>query len=155
MGSETLAAALEREHREIDGGIETFTAALAEGKRDPAPLVAALEGLRRHIYLEEEFLFPPLKTAGLMIQIFAMLRQHGDLWKAMAALEGQLGDDSAPEVVLASCRDLLAQLDKHNTIEEPVIYPQADTVLSAPASAELAAFLAGGRMPEGWTCAKG
>jgi regulator of cell morphogenesis and NO signaling len=154
MGSETLAGALEREHREIDGGIETFTAALAEGKRDPAPLVRAMAGLRRHIYLEEEFLFPPLKTAGLMIQIFAMLRQHGDLWKTMAALDDLLGSDSAPDVVLASCRDLLAQLDKHNMIEEPVIYPQADTVLSAPANAELAAFLDSGRMPEGWTCAK-
>jgi regulator of cell morphogenesis and NO signaling len=154
MGSETLAGALEREHREIDGGIETFTAALAEGTSDPAPLLRAMEGLRRHIYLEEEFLFPPLKTAGLMIQIFAMLRQHGDLWKAMAALDAQLGSDSAPEAVLASCRDLLAQLDKHNSIEEPVIYPQADTVLAAPANAELVAFLAGGRMPEGWTCAK-
>ena len=53
------------------------------GKADPAPLAGAIAALRRHIYLEEEFLFPPLKTAGLMIQIFAMLRQHGDLWKAM------------------------------------------------------------------------
>ena len=154
MAMQTLGAALEREHHEIDAGIEAATAQ-PPGPEGIQSLRAAMTALRRHIYLEEEFLFPPLKTAGLMIQIFAMLRQHGDLWRAMAALEGQLGDDSAPEVVLASCRDLLAQLDKHNTIEEPVIYPQADTVLSAPASAELVAFLAGGRMPKGWTCAKG
>lgn len=154
MESETLAGALEREHREIDGGIETFSAALAQGRYDAEPLLRATAGLRRHIYLEEEFLFPPLKTAGLMIQVFAMLRQHGELWRAMDALDAQLGDDVGSELLLASCRELLAQLNTHNKIEEPVIYPQVDAALSAPASEELSAFLASGRMPDGWVCAK-
>lgn len=154
MESETLAGALEREHREIDGGIEAFSAALAQGRYDAEPLLRATAGLRRHIYLEEEFLFPPLKTAGLMIQVFAMLRQHGELWRAMDALDAQLGDDVGSELLLASCRELLAQLNTHNKIEEPVIYPQVDAALSAPASEELSAFLASGRMPDGWVCAK-
>ena len=42
MESVTLASALETEHREIDGGIEAFTAGLAAGKNDPAPLVRAI-----------------------------------------------------------------------------------------------------------------
>jgi regulator of cell morphogenesis and NO signaling len=154
MGSETLAGALEREHRAIDGGIETFTTALAEGKKDTEPLVQAMDGLRRHIYLEEQFLFPPLRTAGLMIQIFAMLKEHGELWRSMDGLDALLGADSDSEAILYACREFLAQLAKHNKIEEPVIYTQADKVLSAPASAELSEFLAAGQMPEGWACAK-
>ncbi len=42
MGNETLSAALEREHHEIDAGIEAFTAIHAA--LDTAPLKRALEG---------------------------------------------------------------------------------------------------------------
>ena len=63
MESETLGAALEREHREIDGGIEAFIEGLPEGKDQTEPLLRSVNGLRRHIYLEEEFLFPPLREA--------------------------------------------------------------------------------------------
>lgn len=62
LDSPTLRAALEREHHEIDAGIEKFL-------EDPAPtqsLATAFTALRRHIYLEEEYLFPPLRAEGLM-----------------------------------------------------------------------------------------
>ena len=154
MESVTLASALETEHREIDGGIEAFTAGLAAGKNDPAPLVRAIAGLRRHIYLEEEFLFPPLRDAGMAIQLFVMLRQHGELWTSMDALEGLLAGTAQPDALTAACTELLALLDRHNTKEEPIIYPQADKVLTESASTELSAFLASGRMPEGWVCEK-
>lgn len=154
MEGVTLATALEREHREIDGGIEAYTAGLAEGKNDTAPLLRAMDGLRRHIYLEEEFLFPPLRAGGLMVQLFVMVREHGDLWKTMEALDASLAADEASDALLELCTTLLAQLDKHNTKEEPIIYPQADAVLSEEASAQLKAFLDSGRMPEGWVCQK-
>jgi hemerythrin-like domain-containing protein len=152
--SETLGAALEREHREIDGGIEAFIESLPGGLDQTEPLLRAMSGLRRHIYLEEEFLFPPLREAGMMVPLFVMLRQHGELWQTMDALSSQLGAGSDAEAVSASCRGLLTLLDQHNSKEEPIIYPQADTILTADASAELSAFLASGTMPEGWTCTK-
>lgn len=154
MEGVTLATALEREHREIDGGIEAYTAGLAERKNDTAPLLRAMDGLRRHIYLEEAFLFPPLRAGGLMVQLFVMVREHGDLWKTMEALDASLAADEASDALLELCTTLLAQLDKHNTKEEPIIYPQADAVLSEEASAQLKAFLDSGRMPEGWVCQK-
>jgi hemerythrin-like domain-containing protein len=152
--SETLGAALEREHREIDGGIEAFVESLPGGLDQTEPLLRAMSGLRRHIYLEEEFLFPPLREAGMMVPLFVMLRQHGELWQTMDALSSQLDAGSDADAVSASCRGLLTLLDQHNSKEEPIIYPQADTILTADASAELSAFLASGTMPEGWTCAK-
>jgi hypothetical protein len=150
----TLGAALEREHRDIDGGIEDFIAHSTDGVGDPAPLVRAMAGLRRHIYLEEEFLFPPLKAAGMMMPIFVMLREHGGLWNTMDALEARLGEAATDDSVVNACRDLLALLDAHNSKEEPIIYTQADGILSAEASNELREFLADGRTPDGWTCAQ-
>lgn len=150
----TLGTALEREHRDIDGGIEEFIAHSTDGAGDPAPLVRAMTGLRRHIYLEEEFLFPPLKAAGMMMPIFVMLREHGGLWNAMDALEAQLGAATNDESLVNACRELLALLDAHNSKEEPIIYTQADRILSAEASDELREFLSDGHTPDGWTCAQ-
>lgn len=152
MAANPLEAALEREHRVIDGGIEEYAAALERGVHDPDPLRHSLSGLRRHIYLEERFLFPPLREAGLMMPIMVMLREHGSLWRAMDGLDGMLAEDAGADALLSASRELLAQLDKHNSKEEPILYARADEVLDAAASSELSAFLDDGRLPEGWVC---
>lgn len=149
----TLGAALEAEHRAIDGGIEAYLATLEGGSADAGPLQQAMAGLRRHIYLEEQFLFPPLRASGMMMALLVMVKEHGELWRAMDALDALLPSGSADELSTA-CRDLLALLDKHNTKEEPIIYTKADDVLSAPAGDELRDFLATGTTPEGWVASK-
>lgn len=148
----TLGAALEREHRDIDGGIEEFIAHSTDGAGDPAPLVRAMTGLRRHIYLEEEFLFPPLKAAGMMMPIFVMLREHGQLWATMAGLDEALAEPVDAAAVAAARDVLTTQLAAHNGKEEPIIYPYADTGLSEPTSVQLREFLATGLTPPGWVC---
>lgn len=153
--SGTLSAALEREHREIDEGIETFVAGLAEGKEDPTPLKRAMEALRRHIYLEEEFLFPPLREAGMMAPIFVMLREHGGLWQAMERLEAEIDKGVSADSARERCTELLSLLDQHNSKEEPIIYPQVDAVLTPETTDYLQKFLASGRIPEGWVCQRG
>ncbi len=152
METGTLGAALEREHREIDGGIEAFTKSSGDGIADPEPLLRAMAGLRRHIYLEEQFLFPPLRDAGMVPPVMVMLREHGALWETMDVLESALRGGPDADGVLDTCAELLAQLASHNSKEEPIIYPQADGILTAGASAELRAFLDSGQMPEGWVC---
>jgi regulator of cell morphogenesis and NO signaling len=154
MTTTTLAAALEVEHRDIDDGIERFLAGLEHGNVSTEPLTRAASALRRHIFLEEEFLFPPLRDAGLFAPIFVMLREHGEIWDALDALDAGLSDDPEGAAVSQRCRGLLAQLERHNFKEEPIIYPQADTVLPAPAADRLRAFLDAGRLPEGWVCAR-
>lgn len=149
-----LAAALEREHGEIDAGIEVFLTGQAEGQPCAQPLRQALSALRRHIFLEEEFLFPPLRDAGLVAPIFVMLREHGEIWDTVDALDAQLAINPGAAAMSEICRALLAQLERHNSKEEPIIYPQADTVLTAAATSSLRTFLATGRMPEGWVCAR-
>ncbi|MCC6375692.1 MAG: hemerythrin domain-containing protein [Microbacteriaceae bacterium] len=154
MTEGTLAAALEQEHREIDGGIEEYTAALGRGEADPTPLKRAMAGLRRHIYLEEEILFPPLKKGGGVMAIFVMLKEHGEIWDAMDALDSMLDGTDTSDEKLDACRELLSKLDNHNSKEEPIIYPQADNALDAESSSRLRAFLAEGKLPDGWRCEK-
>jgi regulator of cell morphogenesis and NO signaling len=152
MAEGTLSAALEREHREIDAGVDAFQAGLTRGETVAEPLKQALAALRRHIYLEEEFVFPPLRAAGMVPPVFVMLREHGELWTTMDALEAELAAEPQIDGLRATCQTLVVQLKTHNDKEEPIIYPQADTVLDAEARQRLMSFLESGAMPDGWVC---
>ena len=152
MPSLALSAALKREHREIDSEIETFIEKLDCGSVQPEPLTAALEALRRHIYLEEVFLFPPIREGGMVMPIFVMMREHGQLWRTMDTLQDLLADGNDRQRLRDTCGQLLDQLDQHNSKEEPVIYSHVDTDLPPHTTAELARFIETGRTPDGWIC---
>jgi regulator of cell morphogenesis and NO signaling len=166
-----LYTALEREHREIDAGIEAYTSgrvgatastdsltteAVTTEAVTTEVLTTAIGALRRHIYLEEEFLFPPLRAAGMMAPVFVMLREHGELWQTLDLLEAELGGGSERggdrEAVLTRCAELTAQLAAHNAKEEPILYAQADAVLTDAAAAELTSFLDRSGLPDQWVC---
>lgn len=149
MTTESLAVALAGEHAEIDDGIEAFAKGPVGRNRDPEPLIRAIRALRRHIYLEEEFLFPPLREAGLVAPVFVMLREHAQIWNTLDALERDVAAGSSGTPMLAQCDALTAQLQHHNLKEERILYPQADDVLTA---AQRACLLAGGDPPPGWVC---
>ena len=152
MTSLTLSAELTREHREIDNAIEAFIEKLDRGSVQAELMTDTLEALRRHIYLEEVFLFPPLREAGIVMPIFVMMREHGQLWHTMGELAELLADGNDSQRLRDTCRQLLDQLHQHNSKEEPVIYPNADADLPPHTSAELTRFIETGRTPEGWVC---
>lgn len=145
MEDETLGAALEREHREIDREI----ARAASGDRPGAVLAAAMAALRRHIYVEEEVVFPSVNHGGMMAPLFVMRREHGEMWQTMDALAAAgTGAASHPD----SASALVAQLDSHNAKEESIVYAQADALIGAGEVARLLRALESVRMPEGWVC---
>lgn len=148
MEIESLAEALEREHHEVDAGIAVFTAA----PWDRQPLTRAIGALRRHIYLEEAFLFPLLHEAesGLAAPVFVMLREHTQIWGTLDSLEraADAGRGTGP----ALHKRLTVQLLHHNLKEEKVLYPRADDLLPPAAADRLRVFLASGELPDGWVC---
>lgn len=146
-----LADALTREHHEIDEGIEAYLAGLDDAAH-PEPLQRAMQALRRHIYLEERFLFPPLREAGMMMPILVMLKEHGELWRAMDALDAALSSGADTAALREQCRSMLALLESHNSKEEPIVYPHADGDLADFQRVQLAQFLADGTFPDGWVC---
>lgn len=152
MAEKLLSQVLEAEHHRIDDYLDTFAASVADGTADSAMLHEAFTLLRRHIYVEEEFLYPPLREGGMTMPIFVMEREHGEIWQLMDTLDEHRRGGGDPHHVISLCQELLELLDKHNAKEEPIVYPQADLTLSATATRELHAFLATGTMPEGWAC---
>ena len=151
-GAIDLAALLTREHEEIDEGIERYLASVRAMAPDVAPLQDAMVALRRHIYLEETFVFPGLASGPLGIPIQVMMREHGAIWRSMDVLAERLAAHASPDSLTDDCRELLSLLESHNAKEEPVIYPRAEPALDGATLAELGEFVAAGRMPEGWVC---
>lgn len=146
----SLAAALEREHHEIDDGIAAFTAASG----DPQPLLRAIRALRRHIYLEEEIMFPLLSAAepALRAPVFVMLREHAQMWPLLDSLEQDI--EAGSEIAPARIRQLTSYLLHHNLKEEKVIYPRTDDALPSAEADRLREFLESGQTPDGWVCTK-
>lgn len=155
MTAEHPATALTREHREIDAALEEFVALLQRDELEPRLALDAAEELRRHIYLEEAFLFPPLLRGGLLMPITVMLREHGELWRltdTLADLAATAQTTADRQALLGLGLDLLARLSTHNYKEEPVVYPQTDALLSTEESEQLAAAIADDVLPAGWAC---
>lgn len=151
METGTLGAALEREHHEIDEGVERFSSEeLGAGERVES-LRRAIAALRRHIFLEEAYLFPPMK-ADLAMPTMVMLREHGEIWRNLDRIEAGLDHDQSEEATREACRQLLVQLDLHNSKEEPIFYESADETLSEAQTAVLKDLVDDGEMPEGWVC---
>src|SRR5699024_7742197 len=163
MVDSSLAQALTKEHHEIDSGIEEFAAGLERGAHIGTlapPLRQAMTALRRHIYLEKVFAFPPIRESGLTMPIMVMEREHGVVWRQMDALDDALAgfDEAAAHssdraALIGACEEMLAVLESHNSKEEP-IDPHLDTELPAEQAAELRSLIATGAMPPGWVCAR-
>lgn len=147
-----ISAALLRKHREIDSAIKLFIERLEAGSMQTELVAATLEMLRQHIYLEEVFLFPPIREAGIVMPILGMMREHGQLWATMERAAELLTDPEEGPRLKATCGQLLDQLHTHSFNEEPAIYLHANYALPASTSAELTRFAATGRLPEGWKC---
>ncbi len=160
MGVSPLAQALINEHHEIDAGIEAFvsqTESSGSILEWAQPLVDAMTALRRHIYLEEEIIFPRIRIGALQMAVMVMLREHGEIWRQMDELEALISSPDADQepnrsAIVAGCNNMLELLEAHNMKEEPVIYPHVDADLDWVAQAHLKELLAEGVLPEGWVC---
>lgn len=148
----SLSRELEQEHREIDDVIKSCADGPAPGADEKAGLKRAVDELRRHIYAEEELLFPPLRKAGMVGPILVMLREHGDMWPLLDTLDHGLAEDAGDDVLRTTCRQLLILLQQHNPKEEQILYPEIDRVVGADASPGVHEFLDAGQVPADWTC---
>lgn len=151
MAEGSVARALVDEHRLIDAAVEGFVAGGGAGET-VAALTEAIAVLRRHIYAEEELVFPRLRDPALAAPVFVMLREHAQIWSTLDALDRALAGEAPADAAEPLCRQLLVQLQHHNVKEERVLYPQTDDALPAPTAAGVAEFLAVGEVPAGWVC---
>lgn len=147
----SLAAAFTREHHQIDDGIEEYLRSEEDFPQRTVPLLRAMESLRRHIYLEEEIVFPHLPAGPLLMPLMVMHREHGELWRRMDDLAERLQEpDSSSDELSSACGELLSLLERHNAKEEPIIYPHLDADLDEAERVRVRDLLSAGTLPEGW-----
>lgn len=148
----TVGAVLEQDHREIDSHFEAFAQALMDGRIEPTHFDAASEGLRHHIWVEEELHFPPLRAAGLLGPVLVMLREHGEIWDLLDRIEAALADGGDLAAARESFTRLAAVLGDHNMKEERILYPAGDAQLDPDTAEAIRSALATGTRPSGWAC---
>ena len=148
MADKTIGNVLEDDHHRIDAHLAAFAASVEAGRPDLDELAAGAEGLRHHIWVEEEEHFPPLREAGLVGPIMVMLREHGQLWDALDAIEAGAADG---DDVSERWRLLVEVLEAHNMKEERIVYPNGDEVLD-PATVERVRAALASERPRDWVC---
>ena len=148
----TVGAVLERDHHRIDEHFAAFAQTLGAGGVDAAALAAGSSALRHHIYVEETYHFPVLRQAGLLGPIMVMLREHGEIWDRLDALDAGVRDQAPAADLAATWHALAAVVSAHNLKEERIVYPSGDELLSAADAADVLTGLTSEDTPAGWVC---
>jgi len=139
---------LEHDHHELDAEFTRFRAGLERGEWLAGPLQRAAEGLRHHIFVEEEALFPILREAGLIGPVYVMLQEHGEIWQALDQIEVCAGGDFGS--ARAAFGVMRSVLQPHNDKEEQILYPASGQVLDEAGTETVRAAFQEGKRPEGW-----
>lgn len=149
---QTVAAVLEAEHRWIDERFAQFQQGLEAGRADAGPYEEAATKLHRHIYLEEEMLFPHVETRGLAGPTTVMVMEHGEICRQLDAVRDLLASGAAASQVLEVFGALRGLLEEHNAKEEQIFYPASDQLLTAEELSEVLAQVEDAEAPAGWLC---
>lgn len=148
MTSFAVAKTLEHDHRAIDQEFEGVKTGLKRGEWQRDSFQQAAGELRHHIYVEEEALFPVLRQAGMVAPVFVMIREHGEIWRALDAIEGEDGRDA--EQALAAFASMESVLASHNFKEEQILYPASDSALTVESVEAVRRAFEDSKRPEGW-----
>jgi iron-sulfur cluster repair protein YtfE (RIC family) len=134
---------LATDHRRLDALIDDLSAMVEDGELERAEsCVGDLDaGLRRHIRLEEEIVFPIFEAAVRIVGPTIVMRaEHRDIEARLEELKAALAMPSRPRASTALA-ELLLVLESHNRKEERVIYPRVESSLSPAERRELVARL--------------
>lgn len=138
-------------HNRVEGYLIDFCEQLKHGRREAGFIARASEDLQRHLFIEEELLFPLVKERSAAVA--SLQQEHGrvcDLIEELQILLRREADQSAVETCSARLMGVLAA---HNAVEDLGIYPDL-LILLGPARAEaLLAKAERVELPRDWVCA--
>ncbi|GGM78826.1 hypothetical protein GCM10007108_16230 [Thermogymnomonas acidicola] len=134
-----------RDHEEANRLLRDLLRAIDGGEIDIDLFERISVGLRRHIYAEEEDMFPRALQArpDLSAKVSGLEMEHASIWMLLDRVEGEIRRNEvvkAPKYV----QEIYDILQAHNVQEEKDVYPVAGT------DPPLASF----RVPDGWVCRK-
>ncbi len=152
MADGAITGALQGEHRWIDQRLERSHQGITSGHADPGPFKEAATALRRHIYLEEEVLFPLLEARGLADPLWVMVQEHGEIWRLLDRTQELIESGAGQGRIANTFKALLSLLEEHNFKEEQVLYPMADVLVGEDEVADVLERLKSAGPPSGWVC---
>jgi hemerythrin-like domain-containing protein len=134
-----LEATFKADHQQIDGLWAEVEAAV---EREDAEAVPAAwrrfdAGLRRHLAMEEEVLFPAFEAATGMTQggpTFVMRSEHAQMRGVLDQMAQAMAGGDHRELVDQG-DTLLILIQQHNAKEEGMLYPMAERALGGQWSA--------------------
>lgn len=130
----TVTEYLQSDHRRLDGILNRFQSSVREGRWEDASgeFREFNHGLRRHIRIEEEILFPTFEEKTGMHDsgpTFVMKMEHKDIHelldRILAAADAR--DEAGVDEGVDAFTNILAN---HNMKEENILYPESDAFLS-------------------------
>jgi hemerythrin-like domain-containing protein len=133
----TVTALLQDDHERLDALVDDLRTSVAKAAFAEARegFVAFASGLRRHIDVEEQVLFPAFEAATGMRShgpTAVMRAEHADIRRLLDRTAAAL--EKADATALGEATDALtALLAEHDQKEEHVLYPMTDRVLGAGA----------------------
>jgi iron-sulfur cluster repair protein YtfE (RIC family) len=129
---------LQADHRRLDGLWEEQEKALRPGNLDQARSFFSefSSGLRRHIHMEEEILFPAFEERSGMRGVgptVVMRQEHWEIEALLEEISAALARAQSPADAFKAVRDqaqaLKTLLRSHDQKEENVLYPMSDRLL--------------------------
>lgn len=138
---DSITRYLSWDHDRLDGLLGEVTQRVEAGHLAQAKSLfrAFDEGLRRHIRIEEEVLFPLFETRTAMRisgPTMAMRAEHREIEAELARMRDALDIGDAAEYA-SGLATLYGVLGAHNLKEESVLYPTTDDLLGASERSEL------------------
>lgn len=144
------SAILEADHHRMDAGFATFMKRARAGTVATDTITPAIEAMRRHLWVEEEYFFPALEEAGVVGPVKIMLREHGEIWNLLDELERLLALPSPhPDMMLTVCSAIMQISAQHNFKEENILFATADQFLDSSIGRRIEEGLRMER-PSGW-----
>jgi regulator of cell morphogenesis and NO signaling len=137
----TISAYLQEDHNRLDNLLDMTFLYLKGRSRERAvsSFIEFDEGLRRHIRMEEQILFPIFeeKSGVRSGPTMAMRQEHrriegllSRIREEIEALTDEVASGGPPSRLDELRREMLEALGPHNAKEERILYPACDQVIS-------------------------
>ena len=139
MEDENVEYFMTKDHQDTNEILDTVLKDSIKGVLDSESIAKVTEMLRRHIYIEEEILFPALPSDNDKDIEFLEV-QHGEVFRFLKSLNSNNNADLIKDI----SKKLLDLLIEHNAFEESFIYGNFEKLD--------AAFIEKITFPVGWKC---
>lgn len=141
-------SSLINDHREVDNNLGKLTELISKGELDPELFKQISDSLKRHIYIEEEEIFPSLSQddSDLRQRIQGLEMEHASIWMLLDRVGKEI---SVREIEISPkyIEEIISILKVHNIQEEEKVYPMIGTN-GKFSKAQIHDY----KIPEGWIC---